>query len=420
MTQIHFSSDEAVGTLIDPIEPPIAPFEPRDPIPEVITTLAGLEAYAELLREGSGPLALDAERASGYRYSQRAYLVQLRRTGAGTALIDPIPIGNLGPIQQATEGVEWILHAATQDLPCLAEIGLRPSKLFDTELAGRLLGRDRVNLGALVASELGHVLTKGHGSADWSLRPLTSAQLTYAALDVELLIELRDVMEAELQRAGKWEWAQQEFEDLLSFTPKERGEEPWRRTSGLHRLHKPRQRAVVRSLWLARDTLAQRKDIAPGRILADAAISAAAVALPSSPEKLFELKEFSGNAQRRNQSTWWAAVQSAMALPESELPTSAGPLIGPPAPRAWAERDPAAFARLEAARAALTLLATEYALPVENILSPDLVRRLCWEPPEFPETVTKTLQAGGARPWQVALAVGLLEEALKAEQPSTT
>lgn len=391
------------------------PFAPREPVPAVITSATALRNYADKLREASGPLALDAERASGFKYSQRAYLVQLRRSGAGTALIDPIPVPDLSVIQEATEGVEWILHAATQDLACLAEIGLRPARLFDTELAGRLLGRERVSLGPLVASELGAHLEKGHGAADWSLRPLTSAQLLYAALDVELLVELRDVMYAELERAGKLSWALEEFEALVKFTPRDRGDDPWRRTSGIHKIRKPRALAVVRALWEARDTVAQREDIAPGRILPDAAIAAAATILPATPDALGEIREFSRRGQTRRRATWWSAISSALALPESQLPAGALPASGPPAPRAWAERDPLAFARLEAARAALKEISDRVLIPVENLISPDLVRRACWTPPVAPQPFGEFLRVGGARAWQIELTSPALEDAMSAQ-----
>ena len=156
---------------------------------------------------GSGPVAVDAERASGYRYGQRAYLVQLRREGAGTALIDPVACPDLSGLGEALSGVEWVLHAATQDLPCLREIGMVPTRLFDTELAGRLAGFPRVGLGAMVEGVLGFVLEKGHSAVDWSTRPLPEPWLRYAALDVELLVDLRDALEKELDRQGKLEWA---------------------------------------------------------------------------------------------------------------------------------------------------------------------------------------------------------------------
>ena len=398
----------------DDAAPAQAPREPRDGVPMVITTMDQLTAYAELLAAGTGPLALDAERASGYRYSQRAYLVQLRREGAGIALIDPIHLPDLSVVQQATQGVEWILHAATQDLACLAEVGLRPTLLFDTELAGRLLGRERVGLAALIAAELGEILEKGHGSADWSLRPLTASQLRYAALDVELLVELRDRMHDELVADGKLAWAHEEFAALVHFTPRERGDDAWRRTSGLHRIRKARALAVVRSLWSARDAVAERSDIAQGRILPDAAIVAAATAMPSTKEALGALREYSGRGQQRRLNTWWAAVAEALALPASELPDPAPAVSGPPPPRAWADKFPEAFARLEAAKEVLAEIVDRIAMPTENLLTPDLVRRLCWEPPEpaTEETVAAFLRAGGAREWQISLTVTGLTTAL--------
>ena len=146
--------------------------EPRDGLPPVVETDAALAEATDRLARGEGPVAVDAERASGYRYGQRAYLVQLRRAGSGTVLIDPIACPELAGVDAALAGAEAVLHAASQDLPCLAEIGYRPRRLFDTELAGRLLGYPRVALGTLVEEVLGFHLEKGHSAADWSTRPL--------------------------------------------------------------------------------------------------------------------------------------------------------------------------------------------------------------------------------------------------------
>ena len=382
------------------------PAEPRDGVPPVITSVAQLSAYAQALSAGFGPVAIDAERASGYRYSQRAYLIQIRRNGAGSALIDPIACTDLSELAQAMQGTEWILHAATQDLACLAEVGLVPDRLFDTELAGRLLGKDKVNLGALVASELGHVLEKGHGAADWSLRPLTQLQLRYAVLDVEFLIELRQSLTQQLHDAGKWEWALQEFTALLSFRPRDRGEDAWRRTSGIHALKKPRQLAVARSLWFARDATARRSDIAPGRVLPDSAIVAAAVASPKNEDELSALPAFAGRGQQRRKHTWWSAIESAYALAEQELPARTVPATGPPPPKAWADKHPQAFARWEAGRTVSAELSQLHNLPVENLVSPDVMRKLCWdapttgEPAELAEYIHEQLLLAGARTWQ--------------------
>jgi ribonuclease D len=392
-------------------------------VPDVITTPEQLQAYADALVKGTGPLALDAERASGYRYTQRAYLVQMRRAGAGTALIDPIAVPDLSPIQRATDGVEWILHAATQDLPCLAEVSLRPSALFDTELAGRLLGRERVSLAALVESELGQVIEKGHGATDWSVRPLTAAQLRYAALDVELLIELRDVMAAALADAGKAEIARQEFTALLDFVPRDRGEEPWRRTSGIHKVRKPRALAVVRALWEERDALARERDVAPGRLLPDASIVAAAQADLASRADLADLKSFTGRGAQRYLGRWWGAIAAARALPYDRLPGAAPPSDGPPPPRVWAERDPEAFARLSAAREVMAHAAERLSMPVENVATPEVIRRICWSPPQpvSAEAVASALRAHGCRDWQIdAVCDGLCQALLTTRAPEVT
>src|ERR1700728_1549305 len=227
-------------------------------MPPVIETGAALAEATSRLAHGEGPVAVDAERASGYRYGQRAYLVQLRRAGAGMVLIDPIACPKLSGIDAAVGDAEAVLHAASQDLPCLAEIGFRPRKLFDTELAGRLLGYPRVALGTLVEEVLGFHLEKGHSAADWSTRPLRTELLRYAALDVEVLIELRDALAVELAEQGKTEWARQEFEAELSAEPPPPRPETWRRTSGIHRVRKRRGLAVVRELWLERDRTARR------------------------------------------------------------------------------------------------------------------------------------------------------------------
>jgi ribonuclease D len=359
-------------------------------------------------------VAVDAERASGYRYGQRAYLVQLRREGAGTALIDPIACPDLSGLGEAISGVEWVLHAATQDLPCLREIGMVPTRLFDTELAGRLAGFPRVGLGAMVESVLGFVLEKGHSAVDWSTRPLPEPWLRYAALDVELLVDLRDALEKELDRQGKLEWARQEFDAIAQAEPAPPRKDPWRRTSGMHKVRRRRQMAVVQDLWETRDRIAQRRDISPGKVLGDAAIVEAALSLPANVHALAALNGFGHRMGRRQLEQWQAAVDRAKALPEAELPQPGQPVTGPPPPRAWADKDPAAAARLSAARAAVSALAEQLNMPQENLITPDTVRRVCWEPPVGADTesVSAALAGYGARAWQVELVTPVLVEAL--------
>ncbi|MCM3263357.1 ribonuclease D [Streptomyces thermoviolaceus] len=394
---------------------PIPLLEPREGIPPVIADAAALDRIVAAFAAGSGPVAVDAERASGYRYGQRAYLVQLRREGAGTALIDPVACPDLSALGQVLSDAEWVLHAATQDLPCLREIGMVPTRLFDTELAGRLAGFPRVGLGAMVENVLGYVLEKGHSAVDWSTRPLPEPWLRYAALDVELLVDLRNALEKELDRQGKLEWALQEFEAIATAPPPPPRKDPWRRTSGMHKVRRRRQLAVVRELWETRDRIARRRDVSPGKVLPDSAIVEAALALPANVHALAALNGFGHRTGRRQLEQWQAAVDRAKALPESALPQQGQQVTGPPPPRAWADKDPAAAARLAAARAAVTALAERLAMPQENLVAPDAVRRLCWEPPRVvdPESVGAALAGYGARPWQVEQVAPALADVLR-------
>ncbi|GHJ40849.1 ribonuclease D [Streptomyces sp. TS71-3] len=396
-------------------EDPVPLLEPRDGIPPVIADADALSEVVAAFAAGTGPVAVDAERASGYRYGQRAYLVQLRRAGAGSALIDPVACADLTALGEAIGDTEWVLHAASQDLPCLREIGMVPERIFDTELAGRLAGYPRVGLGAMVENVLGYVLEKGHSAVDWSTRPLPEPWLRYAALDVELLVDLRDSLEKELDRQGKLDWARQEFAAIAAAPPAPPRKDPWRRTSGMHKVRRRRQMAVVRELWQTRDRIAQRRDISPGKVLGDAAIIEAALALPADATALGQLPGF-GRVGRRQLENWQGAVDRARALSDSALPGPGQQVAGPPPPRAWADKDPAAAARLSAARAGVSALAERLGMPQENLITPDTVRRVCWEPPAAvtAETVAAALAGHGARQWQIDQVTPLLVSALVA------
>ncbi|WP_244931658.1 HRDC domain-containing protein [Nocardioides sp. W7] len=408
---------DAVEAPAEPEAEPAPLLTLRDGLPPIIDTPPALEAFCRLLAAGTGPVAIDAERASGYRYSNRAYLLQLRREGSGTALIDPIGFETLAPLSEALAGTEWILHAATQDLPCLAEIGLRPDALFDTELAGRLLGHPRVGLATLVETVLGFRMKKEHSAVDWSTRPLPEPWLEYAALDVEVLVELREALGRELDEAGKAEWARQEFDALRFFEPTPRVD-AWRRTSGMHRVRGRRGLGAVRELWLTRDELAEQRDVTPGRIIPDAAIVAAAQALPEDRAALLATKGFHGRGAERYSSRWVAALQKVAELEERDLPTRSPRGDGPPLPRAWAEKDPVAARRLALAREGMAALAEQHHLPVENLLTPDYLRRTLWAPPRTREPeqlaveVDAALTSLGARRWQVELTGPVLVDAI--------
>ena len=399
------------------VDPAPAQVQLPHTVVHVIATREEYLAAVEKIAAGHGPIAIDAERASGFRYSQRAYLIQIFRRGAGTFLFDPPPIGDFGELNAAIADEEWILHAASQDLTCLREIGLNPKRIYDTELGARLAGLPRVGLGTVVEDLLGIHLAKEHSAADWSTRPLPQAWLVYAALDVELLVDLREKMGELLEADGKTFIADQEFASVAARDFTIVRVEPWRRLSGLASIRGQRGLAVARELWEARDAYAREIDTAPGRLVPDAALTAAAKALPATKRDLSAIKEFTGRASRSQLDRWWAAIERGMAT--TDLPATRAPGESIPAPRIWSDRNPEADKRLKAARASLTELSEFFHIPLENLLTPDTLRRVAWAPPAdlTVGTVSAALAEFGARPWQVdATAQKIVDAFVEASQ----
>ena len=408
---------------------PIPLLVPAGGTPPVINSDAGLKTAIKELAAGSGPFAVDAERASGFRYSARAYLIQIKRSGGGLHLIDPIPFGLnnalIASLDELLNTDEVILHASTQDLPCLREIGINPMKLFDTELGGRIAGLPRVGLGPLLESLMGVTLAKEHSAADWSTRPLPQEWLTYAALDVELLVELRDAMYEILKSAGKLQWAEQEFASILKAPPPPPRIDPWRRTSGMHKIKRRDHLAIIRELWIARDELASAQDIAGGKLLNDSAIIELCLAAPLTKKELEKALRPIGLRARwlENSTIWLEAIARAVALPEAEWPAMRTQSDALPPIKLWRERFPEKFAPLSHARALIEAIATHNSIPVENLISPESIRRICWSPPSGSTStrdeaaVGLALAALGARPWQIDLVAGALADALLEREP---
>ncbi|MCC6376052.1 MAG: ribonuclease D [Microbacteriaceae bacterium] len=382
-----------------------------------IATHHEYQLAVEKISSGEGPIAVDAERASGFRYSQRAYLIQMFREGSGTFLFDPIGLGGFDELNLAIQNVEWIFHAASQDLACLREVGLEPTKIFDTELGARLAGLPRVGLATVVEELLGIHLAKEHSAADWSTRPLPESWLEYAALDVELLVRLRSEIDSILHNQGKQSIAAEEFQATLERAPKPSMAEPWRRLSGVHTLKHPRSLAVARSLWVSRDEYAREIDTAPGRLLPDSSIVAVSKTLPESAKALASTKEFTGRASRSQLELWWNAIERG--LTSTDLPEARAQGDGIPNPRTWPDKHPEADRRLRSAKSAFSKLSEELAIPVENLLTPELLRQIAWNNPQSSELLIEALKDGGARNWQIEFAVPTIENAFVEAVQST-
>ena len=405
---------------------------PAGGVPAIIESDSAFESALEQLAQGVGPFAVDAERASGFRYSARAYLIQIKRTNGGLHLIDPIAFGPGHRLMLALNDLlntdEVILHASTQDLPCLRELGINPQRLFDTELGARIAGLPRVGLGPLLESLMSVSLAKEHSAADWSVRPLPQEWLTYAALDVELLVELRDKVEAILVEAKKDSWAYEEFASILLAPPAPPRVDPWRRTSGMHKIKRRDQLAIIRELWITRDEIARSQDIAGGKLLNDSAIVEIALN-PVATKKEFEkvLRPLGLRARwLENVKIWLEAVARAVALEEKDWPalrTNADTL---PPIKLWRDKFPEKYAPLSHARARIEIIATENDIPVENLITPEFVRRICWAPPAAstsqasPQIVRDHLLSLGARKWQVDLVAEAIAAALLEKEPVPT
>lgn len=396
---------------------------PRPGLPELIIDREGFLAALSELKNGYGPIAVDAERASGYRYSQRAYLIQIFRRGGGLHLIDPIAVGDPDLWQQldiSFKECEWIIHASTQDLPCLRELGISPQILFDTELGGRIAGCERVGLGPLTLALLDLQLAKEHSAVDWSVRPLPVDWLNYAALDVDVLIDLRDAVEALLLESGKLAWAHEDFAQILKNPSAPARVDPWRRTSGMHKVRDRMTLALIRALWAARDEFAREVDIAPGRIFNDEALVELATKRPAKIEDFTKIIKRRSRVSNPPTTEWFALLQSTLLLPDSELPLIRVPNVGLPPIKLWKDRNPLGNARLSHARAAVIARAAELNIPVENLISPEVIRQLTWKNPPDSDLeiyIEQTLALHGARPWQIAQIASILAEPMLATEP---
>lgn len=402
---------------------------PAQGVPDVIETSEKFESALNQLKKGDGPFAVDAERASGYKYSARAYLIQIKRTNGGLHLIDPIAFGPghelFVKLNDLLNTDEVILHASTQDLPCLREVGLNPSRLFDTELGGRIAGLPRVGLGPLLESLMGVTLAKEHSAVDWSTRPLPKEWLNYAALDVELLIELRQKIYELLSASNKWKWAEAEFASILVSPPAPPRIDPWRRTSGMHKIKKRDQLVVIKNLWHARDEIARATDVSSGKLLNDAAIIEFAIHKPLSKKDAEKALRPIGMRARwlENMPTWLSATEAALNTPEDQWPPMKSGADTLPPLKLWRERFADKYAPLTHARFAVETVAHELSIPAENLISPEIIRRICWAPPADSlqnlnvDAVCEAMLNLGARQWQVDVVAPLVAAALLEREP---
>lgn len=279
---------------------------------------------------------------------------------------------------------------------------MRPAALFDTELAARMLGWEKFGLAAVAERTLGLRLAKEHSAADWSKRPLPEEWLNYAALDVEVLLPIRDILAEALIEAGKWDFALQEFDHLLDFRPRHFAE-PWRRTHGLSKLRSRRDIAKVREMWTARDIMAAEADIAPSRVLRDRDLVALAQSrVHSSDDIMAQWPKLS----RADSGRLFRAFRKATRLSVDELPPRKEPNPQQTGPL-FSHTD--LKERIAVLKGAMARLADDREIPHDVLLQPAIVKALG---AESGVDVEQFLVERGARPWQVELSAPVLTDAI--------
>jgi ribonuclease D len=267
-------------------------------------------------------LALDTEGASFHRFVDRIYLLQLS-TREQTAIIDPMPIGTPPGLGSLLEdpGVEIVFHDADYDLRLLRQdYGWLVRNIFDTRVAAQLLGIKSFGLAALLERYFGVKLDKKFQRADWSMRPLSQGMLDYAAQDTIHLLELRDRLHHDLDRAGRLDWAREEFV-LLEGTrwPDEDPAAGFLRIKGARDLTR-RELAILRELAPWRDDIARGMDRATFRVLGNEQLLEIAKRHPSSRDELATIKGMPRGLLESRAPEMLAAVQRGLAVPDAELP----------------------------------------------------------------------------------------------------
>lgn len=372
-------------------------------LPPITDTPAALETAINALASSSGPIAIDTERAQGFRYGQDTWLIQIKRGQAGTFLIDSHVLPNLHELGAVLDD-EWIFHAANQDLPALAAQGMIAPSLFDTETAARLVGFRQFSLASLVEQLLGLKLEKNHQAENWSVRPLPRDWLRYAAMDVELLQELRDLLVKRLEKLGRHQWAMQEFDYQLTHVLKFH-EPHWRELKGIGRLRTARELAIARELFNIREKIGKQEDLATNLVLSAKGIIEAAEAYPTTRNQFMRLREFQTPQARPHREEFWAAIVRARTLSADELPnphvTHSADYIPPL--KYWKRSHPEAHRRLLAVRELVEARGQQLDLDPQVVLQPKMQRQLAWKtlPSARLEVLVERLQEAEARPWQI-------------------
>jgi ribonuclease D len=360
--------------------------------PSYIDTTPAADRFLSAV-EQSTTVAVDTEGASFHRFVDRIYLLQMS-TRDLTAVLDPLAIGkpeSLGRILES-DRIEKVFHDADYDLRLLhQDYGWNTRRLFDTRVAAQLLGIRAFGLAALLERSFGLKLDKKHQRADWSMRPLPKDMLDYASQDTMYLLELRDRLAGELEGAGRWSWAAEEFERLEGT----RWEQPEGEDTGYMRIKGARdldrrELALFRELVRFRDGIARELDRATFRVAGNEALFAVAKERPQTMEALAAIKGVPRGIAERRGAEMLAAVRRGMEVPEDQLPKF------PRAPR-W-DRDADFDNRVNALRTAREEAAQRLGLDPGFLCAREKLETIARK---RPQTLEELADVPDLRRWQI-------------------
>jgi ribonuclease D len=299
--------------------PPRAGFPP----PTLISTTEALRALCDRLAAEEF-VTVDTEFMRERTYWPELCVVQLAGAhevaviDAQAPEIDLAPLGDL----LADQAVMKVFHAARQDIEIFVlRFGDVPKPLFDTQIAAMVAGfGEQVGYEALVSALAGGSIDKAHRFSDWSARPLSASQITYAAADVTYLRTVYNRLCARLKQDGRLDWVAEEMAELADpALYRADPEAMWERLRP--RSNNRRFLGMVRALAAWREREAQRVNIPRQRLVRDETLLEIAATAPANPDGLARARGISrGFAEGRTGTSLLAAIEAAKAVPEDALP----------------------------------------------------------------------------------------------------